>query len=193
MKPKQQSVLTPADTAAIRHKVRRMIGQAGYTFQHQECLQQELTARLLRSLRTFDPLRGTRGAFVATVLNQHGRQVLRQARAQKRGRHHTQSLDIAINQADDAAVSRAAGLCEGQQTAHRQLLPRHAQEHQDLRIDVDSYLKTLPPDLRDLAILLKFKSIAEIARERNLPRTTLNGHVRKLRQRFQQTGLREYL
>jgi transposase-like protein len=40
---------------------------------------------------------------------------------------------------------------------------------------------------------LKSHSIAEIARDLGVPRTTLNDTVRRLRQRFEQAGLRAYL
>ena len=51
----------------------------------------------------------------------------------------------------------------------------------------------LPAGLRELAESLKTESISEIARRTGVPRTTLNGRVRQLRERLAQAGLKNYL
>ncbi|MCX7428988.1 MAG: hypothetical protein NTW96_25600 [Planctomycetia bacterium] len=52
---------------------------------------------------------------------------------------------------------------------------------------------TLPDRLRDLAERLKSQTISKIARDIGVPRTTLNESVRRLRQRFENGGLKDYL
>ena len=58
---------------------------------------------------------------------------------------------------------------------------------------VNDVLAQLPPELRQLADLLQDSPMAEAARILGVARTTLYGRVRKLRQRFEEKGLRHYL
>jgi transposase-like protein len=59
--------------------------------------------------------------------------------------------------------------------------------------DLAEVIDSMPGELRDLAKRMKTQSISAIAREIGVPRTTLNDAVRRLRQRFEQAGLRDYL
>ena len=55
-------------------------------------------------------------------------------------------------------------------------------------------LADVPDDKqRELCERLKYDSIAQIARDMQIPRTTLNAWIRKLRQRFESLGLKDYL
>ncbi len=63
----------------------------------------------------------------------------------------------------------------------------------DLRLDVKELLSTLPNDLQGLAELLKTQSMAEVARQLCVPRSTLYQSVHSLRARFRRAGLEKYL
>ena len=76
--------------------------------------------------------------------------------------------------------------------AHDIRLGRHhspAQEQVELRLDVQEALERLPEDLRPIAERLQHHSIAEVARELGMPRTTLYELIARIRRRFQRLGL----
>jgi transposase-like protein len=54
-------------------------------------------------------------------------------------------------------------------------------------------MQRLPPRLAQLAEKLKEHSLAEAARQLGTPRSTLQGWVRQLRERFEQAELQHYL
>ena len=67
-------------------------------------------------------------------------------------------------------------------------------ERLDLRLDLTLVLDELPDDLRDLAIRLQTRTVAEIARELGVLRSTLyEKGIARLRKIFEDRGLREYL
>jgi len=59
--------------------------------------------------------------------------------------------------------------------------------------DVAAVLAKLPPKLRDLCERLKHHSITEVAQQLGIPRTTLHDAIGRLRQHFEDAGLRDYL
>jgi hypothetical protein len=60
-------------------------------------------------------------------------------------------------------------------------------------MDLAEALARLPAELRDLAEQLRDRPLAAIARERGVPRSTLNEVRQRLRRRLEKAGLRDYL
>jgi transposase-like protein len=54
-------------------------------------------------------------------------------------------------------------------------------------------IQTLPPLWQKLLELRTSMTIVEIAREMKIPRTTLNEWMKRIRVRFEEAGLRDYL
>ena len=74
-----------------------------------------------------------------------------------------------------------------------QTVIRSGEETADLRNDVRSVISDLPPEERALCQHLMTESVSTVARLMGIPRTTLQGSLRRLRQRFEDAGLREYV
>src|SRR5262249_3969090 len=69
-----------------------------------------------------------------------------------------------------------------------------AREPADLPADVRAAIARLPRTLRRLAVrLMEGHTVAAIARAQGRPRTTGYADLRRLRQRFEDAGLRDYL
>jgi len=51
----------------------------------------------------------------------------------------------------------------------------------------------VPPEPRSLVLARQTKSVAEIARERGVPRTSLYSDIRRLKAVFEDAGLDQYL
>ena len=177
----------------IWRKVRQLIGRAGFTQQDRKDLQQDLILRVLQSLRSFDSSKAHRNKFVTAVVERHVANILRNKRAEKRDCRDAYSLNVVIGEEDERLVELAdmIGQCELDARLGRH--PRNDEDLKQLAQDAADVMATLPEELRDLAERLKTDSLSEIARGKGIPRTTLHASVRRLRQRFEQAGLKDYL
>jgi RNA polymerase sigma-70 factor (ECF subfamily) len=177
----------------VKRKVRQIIGRAGFTKQDRQDLEQELIARLLHSLRSFDPKQAHRKAFVTAVVERDVANILRDKQAEKRDHRRIGSLHVMIEVTEEGPTELADTIGDREFNARRCRDPRSAEDLAQLASDLAEVVAALPDELRDLAERLKTESISAIAREVGVPRTTLNDTVRRLRQRFEQAGLRDYL
>jgi len=177
----------------IKKKARQMIGRSGYREQDREEIEQELTARLLKSLESFNPRLGHRKAFVTAVVERDVANMLRDARAAKRDHRRISSLHVTIETTDDGPTELAESIGEREYNARRCQRPRSNEEQAQMASDLADARATLAPNEQVVFDLLKSHSIAAIARMLGVPRTTLNDTVRRMRCRFEHTGLRDYL
>lgn len=162
----------------IRRKVRLLVSRAGFTKQDRQDLEQELVLRLLQSLDLFDPEQAHPNVFITTVIERAVAMILRERRAKKR----------------DAGVVRSFDQGQTKDGTPEPVDPRPSdQEAFDLASDLAEVLARLPDDLRALAERLKGQSVSQAARELGVPRTTLQRQVQRLRQCFEDAGLRIYL
>lgn len=165
--------LSPFARAVIAHKARRYAGRSEFADMDAEDLEQEFTFRLLKSLSRFDRGKAHPNAFVSTVLARAEAMHFRERMAGKRDPGVLQSLN-------------APGASEPPD-------PGREDDRIDLAADLKEVLAELPPDLRDLAGRLTNRSLSEVARDLKIPRSTLQRRVQRLRQCFEDAGLRVYL
>jgi len=179
------------ELSVVRHKVRRIIGRAGFTFQDRPDLEQELLLRMWESLKFYDAARGCRRAFIVAVVERDISNLLREATAQKRDRSRISSLyEPTATTPPRAPID---DLDTGANDRHRQQCPRPPEELDWLRQDVAELLRTLTVPERILAVRLMTQSISDIAWETGVPRTTVQEHVNRLRRKLWDTGLATYL
>jgi RNA polymerase sigma-70 factor (ECF subfamily) len=177
----------------IRRKINQIIGHAGLTRQDGDDLQQDLFLRVLQSLPSFDSNQGHRNKFITAVVERHVANILRNKRAEKRDHRRISSLNIMVSIGEDEATELAETIGQRELDAQRGRHPRSDEELAQLAQDMAEMIAKLPEELRDLAQQLKTHSVAEIARNMGVPRTTLHESVRRLRQRFENTGLKDYV
>jgi RNA polymerase sigma-70 factor (ECF subfamily) len=177
----------------IRRKVKQLITRAGFTRQDREDLEQELFARVLQSLPSFDPGQAHRNKFITAVVERFVANILRDKQAGKRDYRRACSLNITIYVANEGPVELAETISRRELDARLGRNPRSDEELAQLACDIADVLATLPNDLQDLAERLKSETVSEIARDTGVPRTTLNESVRRLRRRFERAGLKDYL
>jgi RNA polymerase sigma factor (sigma-70 family) len=142
-------------------------------------VEQELFLRLLQNLRDFDSKKGALNAFISVVVERLSGMLIRERRAKKRTPTGKRSLGAPC---DGGAVFDPPGL--------------HAEQHKevvDRALDVAELLAALPPDLRDLAERLQTRTVSEVARDRNVPRTSLQRHIERLKRCIEVAGLNIYL
>lgn len=178
----------------IRRKARQLVGRAGFTRSDREDIEQELRLKLLKHFSSYDPQQGHRHAFVTAVVERHAANLLRDRQAEKRDHRRVCSLNVVIaDEEDEGPVELGDTIGRRELDARLGRSLRDQQELAELVLDMADVIAGLTPELRDLAERLKADSASQVARDLGVPRTTLNGTIQKLRQRFEGAGLRDYL
>lgn len=177
----------------VRRKVRQLIGRAGFMRQDFGDLENDFYLRVLQALRSFDPSRAHRNAFITAVVERYAANLLRNKLAAKRDHRRIGSLNVTINIGDDETTEMAQAISQRELDARRGCHPRNDEELAQLVQDMREVLARLPDDLRELAERRKAQSLSDIAPDMGIPRTTLNEQMRRVRQRSEKTGLKDYL
>jgi RNA polymerase sigma-70 factor (ECF subfamily) len=181
--------IDPVAKDVIRRKARYLSRRGGFSPSDLSDLEQELSLHLLKRAPTFDPRKADWKAFVGAVVTAWGANLLRARCAAKRDYRRTRPSSARTETSDAESWKQAEPLS---QQAHDPRLGRHRpgeQEQLDLKIDVQEALQRLPEQLRAVAERLQHVSIAELAREMGIPRTTLYELIERIRWRFQKAGL----
>lgn len=162
----------------VRRKAQLIVRCGGFNAQDLRDLEQELLLCLLQSLQRFDPQQAHINVFLTTVVERSMAMLIRQRQAKKRDTTGIQSLDAA------AEDGRPIDLPDNWNPAA---------EGADLAIDLSGVLAALPARLRHLAERLKVQTVAQAARDLNVPRSTLLRQVERLRRCCEEAGLKIYL
>lgn len=188
--------LGPIDRSAegiIRRKARRLIGKAGLTEADYDDLVQEFILKVLESWPAFDLAKGPRHQFVKTLVERHAANLLRRRSAAMRHYRRTRSLHTRVRAEDGRAIELGQTLAHDVHDRRLRRQPRDGRERMDLAIDLAEAEAGLPDGQRDLAERLRAQPLAEVARRRGVPRSSLNEVRRRLRRRLEKAGLRDYL
>lgn len=178
----------------IKKSVRQLIGKFGITETDIEDVEQKLFLKLAKHLPSDNPDAPQWKAFVATTVKRCIANMVRDTRAEKRDHRRVRSIHVVICVDDDGPVELADVIGDHEVPVRRLRSRRNSQELASLRMDLDD----LTAELRDarhreFMQRLKHDSISQVARDMDLPPTTLGSWLRKLRQKFEDTGLRDYL
>lgn len=178
----------------IKKSVRQLIGKFGITETDIEDVEQKLFLKLAKHLPCDNPDAPQWKAFVATTVKRCIANMVRDTRAEKRDHRRVRSIHVVIGVDDDGPVELADTIGDHEVPVRRLRSRRNSQELASLRMDLDD----LTAELRDarhreFMQRLKHDSISQVARDMDLPPTTLGSWLRKLRQKFEDTGLRDYL
>lgn len=195
MENAKQRILEGYARDVIRHKAWQLIGKYGFTFDDYDDLQQDMMLDLLRRIGKYDPEKAGLSTFVARIVDRKISNLIRHQRQMKRDyRQRVSPLDEQVDDRD----GRQRGLDEIlSQDAYDDEVGRHDRpdaERRDLTLDLTLVLDELPEDLRQLARRLQTRTVAEVARELGVPRSSLyEKGITRLRKIFEDRGLREYL
>ncbi|MHB1843257.1 MAG: sigma factor [Deltaproteobacteria bacterium] len=182
----------------IKHKARQLVGRAGFVEADRHDLEQELVIDLLQRLPRFDPTLAKRETFITRIVEH---QVATLIETQKAGirdyRRCAGSLDERREDRDEDAGNSASDLPPvlDQKEYRREVLAaaRRDGDLLALRADLARVLAELPAELRKLVEDLHTATASEIARKRCIPRSTLYEAIARLRNRFDNAGLHDYL
>ena len=186
--------LDPFVKRLVRRKARQLAGRAGIPRSDRQDIEQHLYLILVKQLHRFNPQSGHPRAFVATVVERAGANVLRDCLAEKRDhRRCNVSLSAMTSVGEDGKEELAETLTAYEHRSRMGERVRSDQELFELAEDVEAVLLGLSPPLRKICRLLMRHSISAVARKTKIARTTLNDTLRRLRQCFEDAGLQNYL
>jgi RNA polymerase sigma-70 factor (ECF subfamily) len=127
-------------------------------------------------------------------VGRHLATLTRDAKAAKRDHRRARSIYVVIGTEEGRRVELADTLSEREAKSHRDVSQRSPQELAEMIMDMASSISDLPDEnYREFCERLKYDSIAQVARDMDIPRTTLNGWITKIRSRFENGNLRDYL
>lgn len=177
----------------VRKAARQFAGRCGFLPQDREEIEQRLYLKLAGRLHAADPDAPQWKALVAITVRRHLASLLRDLRAQKRDPRRGGSLHVHIG-TPDGPVELADLVGEHDLPSRRGRAERSDQELAELRLDLVACLDDVADERqRDFYERLKHDSISQVARDLDIPRTTLHAWVAKLRARFAARGLQDYL
>jgi RNA polymerase sigma factor (sigma-70 family) len=160
----------------IRYKVARLVERALIPISDADDLEQELKLHLVRRFTRFDPARSHWNSFVVTVVERH---ILTYLVMRRRRQSRFASLQ------DLSSVNLDSNDMDGGNTFHKHNGDTQDSMTQlDLVMDVEHILAGLPEPTRHLCERLMIDSLAEVARQLQIPRTTLRSHILLLRNVF---------
>jgi len=179
----------------IRFKAQQLIGKHGFTKSDREDIEQELRADLVGRLRRFDPKRAQRNTFIARVVDHKVATIIEQRTAGMRNfAREERSLNTWVRVDKDTWAQFGDTLTEDEVLARHGRAYRSSEELRDLTIDVRNAMNGLTGDDRKLCLLLfETGSVSEASRRSGIPRSTIYEARERIRQRFEQAGLGDYL
>jgi RNA polymerase sigma-70 factor, ECF subfamily len=178
-------------TSLIRRKSRELATHENFTPSDQDDIAQDLWLWLIEKLDCFDPERGTIFAFIATIVDRKAASILRHHRAAKRDTCRCRSLSLSIRANDGTYVELASTITEDASDARLGKRTWHPQYRTECELDLTTVLESLSDEDRELCERLMTQSLSEVARDMEVPRSTLQDRINRLRQQF--TDLQGYL
>ena len=173
----------------IRQKAKQLVGHFGYTKSDRPDLEQELQLAILQRVEQFDPQVATWEAFATMIADHRIATIIEERWAEKREYcHNVGSLATMVQDHDGELVELSTQVGEQHLERVTDVEWPHHEAESDLEHDLDAILAKLPPDLSDLCERLKRKSIADVARDLDIPRTNLYRMLEWVREVFEVEG-----
>ena len=176
----------------IRLKASDLLRTGRFSNHEREDLQQGMWIRLLQASSKFDPHRGACRSFVRSVLRNYCRNLIRERRAHKRGPRKLKSLSSLVMDQEGNLVGLGNQLNERHARGLRNVHSRSDQERCELRLDLQSVMAKLTEKERLICQHLKCMTPAEVARELDVPRSTVDSCCKRIRRQFENADLQDY-
>ena len=179
--------------ALINRKVNMLIDRLGFRYHERDDLKQELLARVIKSLESFDASVGPLNPFITAVVDRQVSNILRDRNADKRSSGAMVSLNVNIK-SEDASPTELLQTISNREVDRRLGRERTLSEEQlnDLKSDMGNVIARLPKRLQEFLELKKTLSLNEIVNELGVPRSTLGDWMDEIRDHFEEAGLEKY-
>ncbi len=190
----KHELLTPSIFKLVRFKAQKLIGHSGYTQADLDDIKQDLIQALLDRLPKYDSARSAFITFAGRVIDSTIGKLHRARRTKSRDfRCEAHSLNEEI-ETEDGVIERHETISQDDVDLQTGRDTRPADERVLIKIDVQTVLRELPPELRRIAEMLQMHAISEVVRELGIPRSTFCGkYLVPLRKAFREKCMEDYL
>lgn len=175
-----------------RVKARQLARLAGYSNADRDDIEQELLLEYILKIRQYDPSKGKKSTFVSSILERRISTLMEHRFAQRRdcrveialtAEPFSEDYDNSKNLHDGIDLDR--WLINACQESNMNSI-------NELRIDIQKVLATLPTTLRDLCERLHGSTLQEISRDTGVSRHALYARMKKIREAFYLAGMDEW-
>jgi len=157
-----------------------------------EDIRQDLLVDVLQRLPKFNGDRAAAQTFISRVIDNKIADMLEAYHDARDNNIVTSSCDDWVLDDDGRWVRRDAVIDVARARAHRGIIPRDDEESSSLAMDVAKVIATLPPELRELCVMLQTMTPMAIAKKTRLARSAVYRRIVDLRVAFRQAGLHLY-
>ncbi len=190
---KNQTELDPFTRNFVRKCARQLVGKFGFKQQDREDIEQSLYLKFAKRLWTADSNDPKWKALLAITARRQIVSLIRVREAEKRNHRRTSSINVRVG-GPEGSVELAAMVTSSDIPSHRGRTHRTEQELVELALDVREALAGIADEEeREFLERLMTDSIAQIGRDMDIPRTTLNSWLLRMRKPFEKGDLKEYL
>ncbi|MFN9851371.1 MAG: RNA polymerase sigma factor, partial [Planctomycetota bacterium] len=183
----------PFTLKVVRKYARRLIQRGCFSEDERGAIEQELMSKVLENWPKFDESVGHHKSFVCTIVSNSSLNLSRRIDAKCRGSRPV-SLSSIIHDPFDGATELAQTIGESELDRRLERKPRLSPtDRVALLHDLQQVMASLTLKQADLIERLKTQSLATIAHELGIPRSTLGSRLAVIRERFREAGLQEYL
>ena len=178
----------------IRRKARQISSRLGFTRSDIPDLEQELTLIVLRRMPDFDARRAHYNAFVTTVVERHTATILEHRAAGKRSQcRQGGSINVPVADGEGGTVELSAIISSSDGSRHTGQWRRPAEDAWNLAHDVAAVIEQMPPQMRRVCELVMRGSKSAAGRELGMSQFAIYEMLERIRVRFEEAGLRDYL
>jgi DNA-directed RNA polymerase specialized sigma24 family protein len=163
----------------IRQRLRPLVGLFGLTWDDLPDLEQDIMLRIFKNIGTYNSEQGSMETFILRIIECKIKDVINHRQAARRDWRQCRDSLNEIIMTDVGPMERL------------ELLQYDNDTGCDLAADIASVVEQLPPDLKELCIILKHYSPSEAIHEYGRSRTVFYKKIKKLRQFFQTAFLKE--
>jgi RNA polymerase sigma factor (sigma-70 family) len=189
----KQTKLDPFTRNFVQKCARQLVGKFGFKQQDREDIEQSLYLKLAKRLQAADPNDPKWRALLAISARRHIVSLIRIREAEKRNHRRTCSLNVRMG-GPEGTVELATVVTSSEIPSRQGRTHRTEQELVELALDVREALANIADEEeREFLERLAMDSIAQVGRDMDIPRTTLNSWLPKLRKQFENLSLKEYL
>lgn len=174
----------------LRFRAFQVSCSQGFSDTDRDDLEQDLRIAIMQSLPQFDPTRGHWNVFVFTIIERRILDLFTSGQIRDRTRAmETESLASLVTLPDQEETSLSQLVLPEDQSRVNGRPYRHHIESTDLASDLSEVLAGLPSDQVELATRLMELTPSELARELQMPRSTLRDMIEELRKSFARWGI----
>lgn len=187
-----QNEITKYISYLINQKAHKLVYAHGFNISDRKDIEQELALEVSRCSSKFDPAKSSLKTFLSLIIDRRVQDLLRHRSAKKR---NPLKEAISFNETLDDG--------DGNQTQLVELLsddtdnpfdpaPNRTIDAITLKLDVDSAVALLPPELQEVCQALTTNNPSEVARIMKISRSALYSRIRAIRTIFTAAGLENY-